>query len=478
MNPASKVGSRLGVGRLLRALESPTIVRRVSVQGDTLMTEPADWADFWRPVRDLGVPEIDGKTHALREAWHTYITSGFDAALQCSYREAYHALIVAVIEWRHRDEEHALYRMACQRCAAFECFPFSAGAAEQALVAGTTTLRNPSYLIAKSRRPRALDDSRLLPLVTVPENREGDLFYNYRQYRLSTDCSLALLLYPAVPLEMRSNSFELIGRIARQIGRGADPRVAQRARRLAHKLLLPLLVERCAEGSRSAVEIVDVGAGTGALAAALCEHLVRSPLVSARFRLQLVDLELARPSRFFAGPNLRRATDSVTSWRDDYRRWLSRTGRDLPAAGVRIAVLSKVLNNLSQFSLDTCRTHVLSSHQGEPLVYYEALRVAVGRAGKIRDPGVVTVPTRILDPACLCDDSGESIVRRLLDFCHYVIIEDADLKPGDLRRHGRQLSQGSMAIDLSRALRMVANHVYLIARSGEPVPPLGGSRLW
>jgi hypothetical protein len=125
--------------------------------------------------------------------------------------------------------------------------------------------------------------------------------------------------------------------------------------------------------------------------------------------------------------------------------------------------------------LPTGRTYDQASLSG----YYAALRAAAGRRSSDAGEGLLTLPVRSFEPNCLVDQNGASILARLLQHCHYVVIEDADLRPDDLVEHARHLpAGGSVALDLTRTLGMSSNHVYVLARAGEPLSPLKGRQLW
>ncbi len=516
MTSDSNTSALLGVGRLIAILETPVLVSRIAIHRDALQVETIDWNAYWAPAHALGAPNIDHAIEELHAVWLQYILSSFDAKIRRSYCYTYFRLLDAVSQSRRQKDEYYLHRVALRRTAAFECIAVTdSNPGQGTLVAATTTVRNPPYLLAKLKRPRALDDGRFLSLVTVPCDEAAPLFYNYRQYRLSADSPLSLMLYPAVPASIRTASFPVIDAFAQRVGPGIDPRVAQRARRLAMTLLVPLAAQHRSASARFFLELVDVGAGTGALSAALCRHLLKAELTQALgLRLWFVDICPASPARFFAVPSLHRVVDSLTYVGADYRQWLART-EPLPASpNLRIAILSKLFNNLSRFKLDSISTHVLPSagvnaspsvclapggagseqlqvgakplnlatgrtfDQGSLAGYYEALRVACGGDGECGQDHR-TVPIRSFEPACLTDQNGESCLARLLERCQYVIIEDGDLRPADLVNHAAQFRmKEAVAMDLTHALGMSRNHVYLLAGAGQPLPPLNGHPLW
>jgi hypothetical protein len=77
--------------------------------------------------------------------------------------------------------------------------------------------------------PDVSDDPKYLPVVTVADTNNPELFYHYRQYTLSTDSPVSILLYPAVSKEKHSESFRIINRVANIIRYAADPWTSERA---------------------------------------------------------------------------------------------------------------------------------------------------------------------------------------------------------------------------------------------------------
>jgi hypothetical protein len=471
-----------GRGRLLALLEAPVLLTNLSVAPDgRFVPETQTWDTFWAPVRQLANRQIDGALGALYAAWQDYIRSRFDPPLQRDYCFRHFHLLELMLSWREELRYSYLWRRALRAAIGFECFRLSAPSlSPEVLAAGTTTLRNPCYLLAKLKWPEALDDTQFLPLITVWDEGSGGLFYHYRQYRLAKDSPLSLLLYPAASSALRSASFNLVDSLVGGVGSDRDPRIAQRARRLWKRVLKPIIQAVYPKPSAIRLEFVDVGAGSGALTAALCRKLLAwgaATGFSPRFRLWFVDLCLADPARFFRAADLRSSIDSLMFLGDDCRGWLARVEPLPRTSGLRVALISKLFNNLSHFSVCHVRTNVLPSQvvgsvlfrEGKHLPtyclapdgpgpealmisnsrvalpggrtfaqaslseFYRAARLALAtaRANDVPEDGVC-LPLRALDPECLVTSDRASVLARLLDHCDYLIVEDADLKPMDL----------------------------------------------
>jgi hypothetical protein len=519
-----------GRGRLLALLERPVILTGLNVAPDGhFVPETQDWDSFWAPACELANPQIDHALERLHAAWQDYIRSRFDRSLQREYCFWYFSLLDLMQAMSVGRRDSLSWKRALRAVVGFECFGLRAPAIDaEDLAAGTTTLRNPCYLLAKLRCPDALDDTQFLPLVSPPERESARLYYHYRQYRLSKGSPMSLLLYVAASPTHRLTSFRLVESLARGVRSGGDPRVGQRAQRLWEKVLKPIIQTSHADPSEPLhFEFVDVGAGSGALTAALCRRLLAwgaTRGLSPRLRVWFVDLCLADPTRFFRDAGMRNGVDSLMFLGDDYRRWLARPGLLPESPGVRVALISKLFNNLSRFSVCRCRTDVLSSSamdrslfdsrrylpasclesdgagpeallvstsrvdlaEGRTFAqlslseYYRALRLASadGKKEEVPEDGV-WLPFRALDPGCLIAVDGTSVLERLLEHCDYLVVEDADLRPMDLVEHLRSLSlDGLVALDVTKGLGLTGNHAYLLWRRGSKKPSLAGEPIW
>lgn len=410
----------------------------------------------------------------------------------------------------------------------FECFGIAASTSNsEVLGAGTCTLRNPCYLLSKIKMPDMLDDPQFLPIITAPNTDKPEFFYHYRQYTVSPDSAISLLLYPAVSIEKRAASFRLLNSLVGGVSYNIDPRTRERAQRLYHGIIHPIIeTNNGIEAEVTPLEFIDVGAGSGGLTASICRHILKMGL-KPKFRLWFVDLEPSDPARFFRAKRLRAFIDSLTFLGDDYRSWLSRTQPLPPANGLRIALVSKLFNNLSNFSI--CR---LSKEESLPLLNrmlvpsdLEAHRPSICLAphgGDVKSLAIsntriplregrtfaqvslsdfyrgmylisrpkepigtpqeeIFSPVRSFNPNCLITSDGKSVILRLAENCNYIIIEDSDLKPQDLIDHLKKFSLSSLtAYNMTKALRMVGNSAYVVWSKNEvrEEPDFVGKRIW
>jgi hypothetical protein len=515
----------------LRAtFEAPALITRLDLSwGGILVPQTRSWADYWRPVNWLGDSRIDRALRQLGDAWQKYIASSFDPSLVREYCFRYFLLLDAVLSAPDKVVASPLWHRALQAVLGFECFTINEGTfGSESGAAGTTTLRNPCYLLAKLKWPDAPDDTRFLPLVLAGDGGTNHLFCHYRRYRMSEDAPMSLLVYPAIDPACRPRSFRLVAALASALGSVGDPFAETRAERLWRNVLRPILEGIHAGAStRVPVELVDIGAGSGALTAALCRELVawtQAAGLSPRLRLWLVDVARPAAMSVFRTPPLGQFVEGLIIISRDYRTWLG-SPRPLPAAsGPRVALASKIFDVSSRFSVDNFRTDVLSSVVEVPRAlevercmpeqclapsgagpdalqmsssrvlvpeghlfplaslskYFQGLRlVAQSDAGDHVKEGGLWLPVRSLSPESLDATDGASVIGRLLEQCDYLIVEDADLRPVDLIDHLRAFSLGGIAAhDMTRAMGLTGNYAYVLWPKGRREPLLEGERIW
>jgi len=461
--------------------------------------------------------------------WQKYIASSFDPSLVREYCFRYFSLLNAVLSARDKLSASQLWQRALQAVLGFECFTVNEGAfGPEGGAAGTTTLRNPCYILAKLKWPDVPDDTRFLPLILARDSGPSGLFFHYRRYRLSDDAPMSLLVYQAIDPARRARSFRLVATLASALGSVGDPFAQARAERLWRNVLRPILQGvHAGSPSRVPIEPVEVGAGSGALIAALSRELVdwsQAAGFAARLRLWLVDLAPPAAISVFRTPPLGRFVEGLVSVSRDYRTWLA-SPRPLPAAsGPRVALASKIFDVSSRFAIGKFRTDVLSSVVESPEVldrerykperclapsgdgpnalqmsssrvvvpeghvfpltslsrFFQGLRL-VSQSGADNDAEEdgLWLPVRSLDPESLVAADGASVIGSLLEQCDYLIVEDADLRPVDLISHLRAFSLERIAVsDMTRAMKLTANYAYVLWPRGRREPQTEGERIW
>lgn len=72
-----------------------------------------------------------------------------------------------------------------------------------------------------------------------------------------------------------------------------------------------------------------------------------------------------------------------------------------------------------------------------------------------------------------------SVLSRLLEHCHYLIVEDEDLRPKDLLEHRRTFSSENLvAEDVTSVMGVTGNYAYVLWAKDQRAPRLEGERLW
>jgi len=409
----------------------------------------------------------------------------------------------------------------------FESFSIVDGSVpSQVGAAGTTTVRNPSYLLAKLKWPKVPDDTRFLPLISLGADTTNS-FNRYRRLRLAQDPGISILTYLPNTSARRPASLSLVNLLAKAVGSAGDPYVEARAGRIWTHALQPIIDTAHPDArGQLGLEFVDIGAGTGALTAALCQrvlNLAATARISPHFRLWFVDFQPAAPAQAFRSAPLRNHVKSALFLGNDYRAWLGQP-RPLPRPlGLRIGLASKVFDMSSHFSSCPFRTDVLESMidgsflkggrflptrclapggPGPETLMVSTSRIAVAeghtwaqpslsgyyRALQLASPGGETagrehdglwLPVRSFNPASLVTTDGASVLSRLLEHCHYLIVEDEDLRPKDLLEHHRTFSpENLVAEDVTSVMGLTGNYAYVLWAEDQSAPRLGGERLW
>jgi hypothetical protein len=527
-NPAGSVARTYGRGKLLSILEKEYILSKIIViSHNRFILKVIDWDSYWKPLYRLSQIGIEDKLKKLYSAWSNYIQSHFSITFQREYCYRYFDLLSNLIS----DFQQADYRwaIALQTILGFECFGISGQPNEEVISAATSTLRNPCYLLAKLKMPTILDDAQYFPIITVSDTERPELFAHYRQYILSCDSKLSILLYPIINEDKLAASFKLLNTLAGIIRYDADPWTDERAELIYERVVKNIVQTtifdiKCA----SSLEFVDVGAGSGSLVSKLC-HLIRKGNIinpsDLQFRVWSIDLEPSDPARFFKASHLRKSIDTLTYIGDDYRNWLS-NNQPLPKPnGLRIAIISKLLDVFSkysfrQFSSDELQKYwpkllssispneVLPEHclaingkgpqaliisnsriiteKGKiyPLLslsdYYRGINILSNR----ENPALTNnrkdyLPLRSFNSQCLVASNGKSIISSLVNNCNYVITEDADLRQQDLINHCKKYSLDFLTIqDMTKVLKLKGNYLYVIWAKNNFTPIIEGEKIW
>ena len=180
--PVEKVARVHGRSLLLSLLEKEKLLTRISVLNNVcFVTETKTWDEYWRVFNELDCDEINDQLHSLYAAWCGYIQSGFAYSQKQEYCFRYFSLLDRLLLISSENFNAQIRFSSLQTILGFECFKVTSTSSDNEIFGtGTTTVRNPNYLLAKLKIPNIPDDPRYLPVITVARARMPYLFKHYR----------------------------------------------------------------------------------------------------------------------------------------------------------------------------------------------------------------------------------------------------------------------------------------------------------
>jgi hypothetical protein len=359
------------------------------------------------------------------------------------------------------------------------------------------------------------------------------LFYHYRQVALDADAGAALLVYPAVRPDQRAASFGPLEWLTVALRSKPDPWSRRRAQQIADCAIGPFLASfepGLAQPPEGELAFADIGGGSGVLVSHLCQHLLQKwahAVAGRTFAWTFVDLSVRDPARHTGSRQLRRAMSFAEYVEADYRSWAVREAWEATTPKWHIALLCRLLNNLSAFMVEWTtdrsekrilaggRTGLLAAsdapwHPAECLRpdavqasrlitstgqvairggcsmrqlsstdYFEALDRLTCDGGQATDGGsAVYFPVRRFNPEALVLEDGSSLFERLCAIANLVVVEDVDLAPPLLVRHLEQHRlDGLAASDATDVGHMHSAYLLCVGRR-ELAPCLPGRRIW
>jgi hypothetical protein len=504
-------------------LSRPRLISRMVVKGSRIVTESLSWADYWMPSRGFfaAEPGLAYRLRGLKAAWLDVLRHNANEHARRTYCWRYFDLLHHALALARRQPGQPDATSALQRILGLEVFVIRT-ASDEGEAGAVVFHRNPVCLLGRLPCIAPPPSPKHVPLVLAPDRRGP--FYHYRRLVLDPGVGTAILLFPSVDLRDRPSSFVPIDRFARLLGDRPDPYWRPRASVLARRDLLPLLRLwiKAAPEERVAEELVilDLGAGTGHLAATawrrLRDCLSRRHCPSAT--LHFVDSTPPCAGRSFG---LRRENEKIAhvEWTTaDYRRllddesWLRRNGP------FDWGIMVRLLGNASNFAIESvaetewagavpdsrCQPHVCLSPRfgrggssqlevrtvrrkvrggtampqfslGE---YFDAMRIVLGGAIDEASQGGWHLPIRRFNPASLTTFSGRSVVAQLMKAAKAIVIEDIDLTPEQLLTHREQFGlAGTGAVHCTNDVFVTASQHYIITKSSWAAC-LPGNRLW
>ena len=508
--------------QLRKELRRPAIPVRLTITGGRVVTEWASWRTFWRPAWDFFAVDLRlvQRLNRLKRAWHGVLERPLGIERQRTYCWRYFGLLHHALRLAREEPERPDPLPALRRVLGFETFLVELHGHE-ATACGLFGPRNPVFLLGRLPTETPLPTPRHVPLA-LPFDAPCP-FYGYRQLRLGKEHA-SLLLLPAVELSVRAASFGVIDRLARLLSDQADPYSKSRARILVHRAVLPLMrawmkSDGVIPRGRD-VSILDLGAGTGHLAAAawrqVARYLKRSPTPSAV--LHFVDTTEPCFGRSFGLSRDAECVSHIEWTRADYRslldddQWLHSQRR------LDLVLMCRLLGNASNMMIedaeemakemsidfDTCNPSACLAPRNQPggihrlqvntarralrggttmpqfslACYFAAMRAVMAANPQAARPDAFPMPIRRFNPAALITATGRSVLGQLLRISSAVAIEDVDLRAEHLQAHHQQfgLVDTTAVQCVGDEFRTQARH-FIVARQHASLN-LPGERLW
>jgi len=231
------------------ALKSSSLIKKIISHGNgRLEVRSIPWPEYWKPFLSCRDESISARLLELQSSRTAYIEGRFSLDLARRYCFSCFLLLSTVIE---RVARGTVDRAMLSAVLAMECFTIRRaedGAVNA--VAATSNIRNPVYLLAKLKCPKAYDDPKFVPLIlgrgaSDSATAATHLFYYYRQFVIESHRGITLLVYPAVADEHRAKSFRCIELVTNGLVAKTDPRAARRADWIADCAVGPFFRSCC-----------------------------------------------------------------------------------------------------------------------------------------------------------------------------------------------------------------------------------------
>lgn len=451
-----------------------------------------NWRQYWEPVTPLLSSVGLNILENLRKSRRRYILERFSCQAMISYCFHYFCLLEELL-WTPKNAcNQKTISVLLRRILGLENFTIRWTDGSSGLCCGTSTIRNPCYLLAKIKHPQTCDDPKFLAIITapdIPNSVEAPLFYHYRQYKIDDEFGISLLLYPAVALSERADSFTLIESLISGFSGKTDPRSKQRSQILADLAISPFLSRLFSKTDADfaqEVSFVDIGSGNGALASNIWRRMLSTkPHIAQNYKLvcSMVGLRAQDPLRHFNKGSLRGTISYLNYSQVDYLEWIQQQEITQGNYKFDVALICRLLNNLSVFELNFSDNWRIIRKLGEEELgkaiwlnrsfephnclnpdnlsianiflknsnvllrtgksfrhlslssYYKGLQLLHSRdASNVSGTNVIYFPIRQFNPSCLQLPDGSSVLEKLCNLVKLVVIEDVDLTKKNLIR--------------------------------------------
>jgi hypothetical protein len=332
-----------------------------------------NWEEYWTPITSQLPPEGLKLLDDLKIARKQYIASEFSHETMVRYCFRYFCLLEEILRGLENVYNKNATPALLRKVLGFENFTIRWADGSIGLACGTSTIRNPCYLLAKIKQPQAYDDPKFLAIITDTDiTSEARLFYHYRQYKIDDEFRISLLLYPAVDLSQRADSFTLIESLTLGLSSKSDPRSKKRSEVLADSVISPFLSKMFSKvnpDSAQEIKFVDIGSGNGALASNIWRQMLKTQSDVGRnckLACSMVGLRVQDPLRHFNKKGSLRGTISYLDYsQTDYLHWIQKQKITKENFKFDIALICRLLNNLSTFKLDSSNNWQIIHKLGE-----------------------------------------------------------------------------------------------------------------
>jgi len=481
-----------------------------------------NWEEYWGPVTQqlssTGLQIFDN----LRNTRQQYIASNFGYEAMIKYCFFYFCSLEEVLGTLKNPYNVKGTATWLSKVLSFENFMIRWADGSGGLACGTSTIRNPCYLLAKINRPQAYNDPKFLAIITGPDiPNDAQLYYHYRQYKIDDEFGISILLYPAAVLSQRANSFTLIESFTSGFSDRSDPRTKQRSQILADLAISPFLsgmFSKMNADSAQEVSFVDIGSGDGALASNIWRQMLKTqPYIAQNCKLacSMVGLHVQDPLRHFNKGSSRGTISYLDYSQADYLQWIQQQKLVRGNYKFDVALICRLLNNLSVFELDSSNDWRIIHKLGEEKLskatwinrkfephnclnpnnlstqniflknsnvllktgksfrhlslsnYYKGLQLLHNEDATVDgDAHAIYSPIRRFNPACLQLSEGNSVLEKLCNLAKLVVIEDVDLTEKDLTQHFVEYDIKNIALShVNRHNRLNSASIFCLCNS-------------
>jgi hypothetical protein len=487
---------------LLDLLSAEMVPVRLDLRRGQLKLELVRWREYWKPAMPFF--ECDARLvqrlNRLKRTWERLIARPAHADRQRQFAWRYFGLLHHTLHLTRAEPGRPNPFDAIERLVGFESFSCEAAETE-GVCAATATHRNPLWALASVSNSSPLPSPRRVPILR-PIGCDPAGYYHYRQIALDPSRNAHLLVHPAIEASHRQASFDPIERALRLCGSNSDPYARERAGLIAKRLCNGFLDWLKPTGD--AMSIIDIGAGTGHLAARIFRE-ARLAIDSIHF----VDAHPPCSGRSFGirgcPTDLQAVEWTVADYREllDRESWLERNQQHA------VALVCRLFENLSTFELCELDSDPITRWPHEALAqresnagllvpstrtevdggsailqdpyrdYFAALKVLQHRDVHAVGERTRVVPVRRFNPAALTTRNGKSVLWQLLKIARVLFIDDMVLSDSDLLQHRQRFGlSGTSALVIEGDGHRTESKSFLVGRAIDLAHVQKGRRLW